>query len=145
MKMLPTLYSLANTSGKTGVLMQPMAYADLTDPQTYDIWDQFLIGDTILVAPVFFQKQINAESIYQRANGPEMDNPKASYTGGQWIEIEAPLDTLPRFVKNNRLYLTGNIYQGSDRNWKEDEPQLTVHVFSRPEGLFIQFSPTSIR
>ena len=52
MALLPYLHSLANTSAQNGPLMQPLAYRHLDDPRTYDIWDEFYVGDGFLVAPV---------------------------------------------------------------------------------------------
>ena len=133
MNLLPTLYSLANTSGTTGVLMQPMAYADLTDPETYSIWDQYYLGDSILVAPVFDRSE-EREVYFPKGKWYDFDNPRIQYEGGQRITIPAPLEKLPRFVKANSLYLTGNIYRGSDRNWKPAETHLTLHAFPGIKG-----------
>jgi len=128
MQMLPYLYSLSRTSGTTGTLMQPMAYRHLGDQQTYDIWDQFYVGDAILVAPVF--GPANSRSIYlPEGNWRDLDEPNTRYQGGQNIVLDVPLAKLPRFVKENSLYVTGNVYSGNDHLWNKSARQLTIHAF----------------
>jgi len=128
MDLLPTLYSFANTSAHRGVLMQPMAYANLQDSNTWEIWDQYYFGDSILVAPVFSPD--NRRSVYlPEGVWYDFDNPDIRYEGGQRITIDVPLEKYPRFVHENSMYLTGSIFRGSNRNWEKVPAMLTLHVF----------------
>lgn len=128
MKFIPYLYSLATTSAQTGPLMQPMAYRHLQDKNTYALWDQFYVGPAILVAPVF--NAGTSRSVYlPKGEWRSLDNPSVMYRGGTRITVAADLDTLPRFVKANSIYVTGNLYRGNDRGWRVDAPQLTIHAF----------------
>jgi alpha-glucosidase (family GH31 glycosyl hydrolase) len=116
MTFLPYLYSLANTSATNGAMMQPLAYRHLNDKNTYDIHDQFYLGKAILVAPVM-QDSEKRKVYLPQGNWINFNNTAMSYTGGKTIEVKAPLDTLPRFIAENSIFVTGFIYQGSDRNW----------------------------
>lgn len=128
MRLVPYLYSLARTSGKTGTLMQPLAYRHLDDANTYDNWDQFYVGDAILVAPVFGPE--TRRDVYLPAGEwRDFDDATKRYRGGKTISIDAPLSKLPRFVKENSLYVSGNIYRGNDRVWDRDEARLIIHAF----------------
>ena len=145
MRLLPTLFSLANRSATQGVLMQPMAYADLTDPATYDLWDQFFLGDSILVAPVF-DKQTERTLYLPKGNWHAFDDPTTVIEGARRITVDAPLHLIPRFVRANSLYISGNIYRGSDRQWASEQPQLTLHLFPGSPGesyRFIYIDPSS--
>lgn len=125
MQFLPYLYSLSNTSAKSGSLMQPLAYRHLQDKNTYAIWDEFYLGNAILVAPVFNEK--NQRSVYLPAGRwIDFDNTALRYQGGRSIEVDAPLSKLPRFIAENAIYVRGNIYKGSDRFWDKTEPSLTI-------------------
>lgn len=133
MQMLPTLYSLANHSAYSGVLMQPMAYRHLDDAKTYEIWDQFYLGDSILVAPVFTPE--NIRQVYlPEGKWHDFDDPMLTYKGGQMITVKAPLNKLPRFIRANSLYLTGAIHAGNTSTWKTIKPYLLIHVFPGVEG-----------
>lgn len=127
MRWLPYLYSLANTSAENGSIMQPLAYKHLNDPKTYSIWNQFYIGNAVLVAPVF--KAGTARSVYlPEGNWRELDNPALRYKGNKTYAIEAPLTKLPRFIKDNSLYITGSTYQGNEKLWEKDVAQLHIHA-----------------
>lgn len=125
MLFLPYLYSLANTSATTGAMMQPLAYRHLLDNNTYDIADAFYLGSALLVAPVMHEGE--KRSIYLPAgNWVDFNNTALRYKGGKTIEINAPLDTLPRFIAENSIYVQGDIFKGSDRHWNPQKSYLTV-------------------
>ncbi len=133
MRLLPYLYSLARTSSQTGTLMQPLAYRHLQDAKTYDIWDEFYLGDAILVAPVFGPE--NRRRVYLPAGEwHDYDNASLRYAGGKFVDIDAPLAKLPRFVRANSIYVTGNVYRGNDRAWSSSAPELTIHAFPSSRG-----------
>lgn len=128
MDLLPYLYSLTNTSAVTGTVMQPMAYRHLNDAKTYEQWDQFYLGEAILVAPVFTEK--NQRSIYlPKGKWRDYDNSAIVFDGGKTINLDVPIEKLPRFVRENSIFVTGNIYTGSDRIWETKEKQLSIHLY----------------
>lgn len=139
MTLLPYLYSLARTSADTGTLMQPLAYRHLDDSNTYAIWDEFYLGDAILVAPIFTAQ--NKRSVYlPKGEWRDFDDATQRFKGGQRIDIEAPLNKFPRFVKANSIYVSGNLYQGNDRLWQTNSNHyLTIHAFPGKDNETSQF------
>lgn len=138
MQFVPYLYSLAQTSADNGSLMQPMAYRHLQDSNTYAIWDQFYLGDAILVAPVFEPGE--KRNVYlPEGQWRDFDAPAKRFEGGKKITIDAPLDKFPRFVKANSLFVTGNLYQGNNKLWDLQTKQLTIHAFPGKKGSQNQF------
>jgi len=139
MELLPSLYSWANNAAETGVLMQPMAYRHLQDPQAWAIWDQFYLGDRILVAPVFIPEP--HRKVYLPAGKwYDFDEPVKEFTGGKTILVDAPLDKLPRFVKANSLYVTGKVYAGNAFHWDSSENELVIHAFPGTVGEAYEFT-----
>lgn len=127
MRLVPYLYSLSRTSAETGTLMQPLAYRHLDDRNTWDTWDEFYLGDAILVAPVFGPE--NRRQVYlPKGEWYDYDDPSQRFSGGRTIQIDAPLARLPRFVRENSLYVTGNVYRGSDRIWADADKELVIHA-----------------
>jgi alpha-glucosidase (family GH31 glycosyl hydrolase) len=125
MLFLPYLYSLANTSATTGAMMQPLAYRHLADKNTYAIYDTFYLGNALLVAPVMHEGE--KRKVYLPAgNWVDFNNTALRHTGGKTIEVDAPLDVLPRFIAENSIYVQGNVYKGSDRHWNTQQPSLTI-------------------
>ncbi|SMF58611.1 Alpha-glucosidase, glycosyl hydrolase family GH31 [Alteromonadaceae bacterium Bs31] len=128
MLMLPYLYSLALTSAQNGTLMQPMAYRHFNDKNTFDIWDQFYLGEALLVAPVFEPE--TSRSVYlPKGKWVDFDNPAQYYKGAKRHTISAGLDKLPRFIRSNSILVRGNIYQGNDKRWSETKKSLELTAF----------------
>ena len=62
------------------------------------------------------------------------------YTGGRTYEIDASLDKLPRFVKENSLFVSGNVYQGNDRRWSNADPSLVIDAYPGHTASATEFS-----
>lgn len=139
MSMIPYLYSLTQTSGDRGTVMQPLAYRHLSDPNTYSIWDTFYVGDAILVAPVF-QPGTKRRVYLPEGNWRDFDDASARYEGGKYVTVDAPLNKLPRFVKENSLFVTGNLTSGNSKLWRQQSPLLTIHAFPGGRGSQTQFT-----
>jgi alpha-glucosidase (family GH31 glycosyl hydrolase) len=93
------LYSLAEVAHRTGLPVgRPLVFRDPDDPATKDRWDEWMLGDDLLVAPVW-QSGVRSRQIYLPA--------------GRWIDfwdrsrtLEGPveftesvaLDRLPLFA-----------------------------------------------
>lgn len=133
MRFIPYLYSLANSAADNGVLMKPLAYQHLGDEKTYDIWDQFYLGDAIMVAPVL-TRGTSRQVYFPQGHWRDLDNPSATIKGGKFIKIDAPLEKLPRYIKQNSVYVTGNIAQGSDKIWDSGEQHLIIHAYPGKAG-----------
>lgn len=132
MRLLPTLYSLANTSARHGVMMQPMQYAFPDDRNTWDLWDQHLLGDIFLVAPVLEPGAVSRSVYFPAGRWHRFDDPAETYDGGQTAVVDAPLGGMPVFVRSNRVYLTGDVLAANQPRWRpgvEAARSLTVHVF----------------
>ncbi len=111
-ELLPYIYSLAGLAWKEGgSLMKPLAFGFAEDERTWDILDQYLFGDEIMVCPVtrpmYYGK--NSERLETSDDFREVYLPEGclwydfwtgrSYSGGQWIRAEAPLEKIPLFVR----------------------------------------------
>jgi len=78
------------------------------DPGTWTIDDQYMFGDSVMVAPVFSRR--SARKVYLPEGEQWYDFwTDAVYSGGQWIEKETPLDTLPLFIRGGSLLETGPV------------------------------------
>ncbi len=133
MRFLPYLHTLARNAAVDGPLMQPLAYRHLGDRETYGIWDQFYLGDAIMVAPVFEPGQ--SRSVYlPDGEWRSYRDRTQRFEGGKRYDIDAPLDTLPRFVRANSLYVTGDIHAGNAKAWAPLNERLTIHALPGNAG-----------
>ena len=81
--------------------MRPLFYDFPGDGKAWDIDDQYLFGPAILVAPVLNEGD-RSRTVYL-PKGASWKNAftKEKYEGGQAIEVDAPLDQIPLFIKDN--------------------------------------------
>ncbi len=136
MDLLPYIYSLANTSYKNGVLMKPLAYVFPGDSNTYNIWDEYIYGDAFLVAPLF-NADNNRQVYLPQSTWYDFNNLNAEYNGPLFIEVKTNPENIPVFVKENSIYVSGDIYQGNAKLWRRVNRNLgavTVHIFPGRDG-----------
>ncbi|MBU0472974.1 MAG: hypothetical protein KKF62_02290 [Bacteroidetes bacterium] len=131
MKMLPYSYSLANTSYKNGVIMKPLTYMYPTDEKTYNIWDEYIFGNALLIAPVL--TKLNSRDVYlPEGIWFDYNNLNKTYKGPTTIHQEVPVDIVPIFIKQNSIFVTGNIFQGNSKIWDGEikgKEKISIHVF----------------
>jgi alpha-glucosidase (family GH31 glycosyl hydrolase) len=131
MELLPYIYSCANTSFKNGVLMKPLTYIMPGDEHTFPIWDEYIFGGAFLVAPVFSKD--SCRQIYlPQGRWYDFNDIKTEYRGPVTITRNVPLDSIPVFIKENSIYVSGNIYQGNSKLWTNDRDSsalITIHLF----------------
>lgn len=137
MELLPFFYSLANTSYKNGVIMKPLAYVYPEDEKTYKIWDQFIIGNTFLVAPIL--DSTDSRIVYL-PEGEWIDfyDKNKTFIGNQHIRVTQPIERIPVFIKKNSLYVSGKFLIGNSKLW-EKETELTIHLFPGENGENVSF------
>ena len=127
MALIPYIYSLLNTAAEQGTLMKPLGGVYPDDEQTYDIWDQYLFGPSLLVAPIYNQEPLRKVYLPE---GNWIDYYNGSiHSGKQWLEVEVMREHVPIFVKANSLIVKGNIYQGNDSTWSQTPPHLDIFYY----------------
>ncbi len=81
--------------------MHPLFYDFPGDKEAWSIEDQFMLGPNILVAPVLYEGAVSRK-VYLPSGAVWKDAYTGSrYTGGQYIEREAPLSVIPLFIRGD--------------------------------------------
>ena len=82
-------------------VMRPVFYDFSADAQTWSVDDQYMFGPDLLVAPVIEANQTQ-RAVYL-PEGASWKNAWTSekYDGGQTITVDAPIDQIPLFLKND--------------------------------------------
>ncbi|MET1248120.1 hypothetical protein ABWW58_04920 [Sporolactobacillus sp. STCC-11] len=84
--------------------MRPLLLDYQNDPATYEINDQFLCGEAILVAPIV-EQGAKARLVYLPKGSRWIDYwTKKSYEVGQYVVKDAPLDVCPIYIKEGSGY-----------------------------------------
>lgn len=122
---LPQFYNLFVEANRTGLpVMRPLFMEYSTDKNTFNLSDQFMLGDNVIIAPILVPN-----SKYRVVYLPEgewydywTDN---LLEGNKHVLVEAPLDTLPIFIKAGSQIIHGQ-YGQSTMFEKED---FILHVY----------------
>ncbi|WP_439698060.1 glycoside hydrolase family 31 protein [Mucilaginibacter sp. AW1-7] len=98
-RLIPYIYSNAYKQYQTGMpLMRALVLEYQDDPNTYNIADQYLFGDNMMVCPVTV-KGAQTRTVYLPAGVWFNYWTGKKYNGKQYIHILTPADQLPLFVK----------------------------------------------
>ncbi len=73
------------------------------DPQAWDVGDEYLLGPDLLVAPVL-SAHATGRNVYLPAGCTWTElHGGAVHEGGQWVEVDAPVDVIPVFARAGAL------------------------------------------
>jgi len=137
-RLLPYILGCARQCVAQGLpLMRALVVDFRDDPTVWNIGDQFLFGDCLMVCPIFtadsrrriyFPLQRNAAGQVSATCWTDWWSGK-TFSGGQWVDWEAPLEQLPLFVRRGAI-----VPLGPDMQWVNEKPwdPLTVEVFPPP-------------
>jgi len=105
-QLLPFLYTTLEEAHRTGVpLFRPLMLNYQDDPNTYNLDDQFMIGNDLLVAPIV-KPDVTRRLVYL-PKGDWYDYwTNKKHEGGKMISVEAPLETVPMFVRAGAIIPT---------------------------------------
>lgn len=133
-RLLPYIYSLAwNVTSADGTIMRPLVMDWRTDPKVWNIGDQFLFGPSILVSPVT-EQGATSRSIYLPPAPAWYDFwTGKKIKGDQRIEVSAPLDHIPLYVKAGSILPLGPQIEYSGE--KPDAP-IELRVYRGADGSF---------
>ncbi|MBK6588036.1 MAG: DUF5110 domain-containing protein [Acidobacteria bacterium] len=124
MELFPYIYTYAHKSRLEGVnTIRPFE----------NNTSQYLFGEEILVAPVYMQGAVQTKvDLPPGANWFDHWTGKV-YSGGQTINADSPIEKIPLFIKQGRLFRNENT---PDRSKKGTNDLLEIHVYAGADGDF---------
>ncbi len=127
-RLMPYIYSLAwKVATDDYTIQRPLVMDWRTDPKTWNLGDQFMFGPAILVNPVL-KADATKRNVYLPPAAAWYDFwTGKSFTGGQEIEADAPLDRMPLFVRAGAILPMGPQieYATQDRRRADRAPHLS--------------------
>jgi YD repeat-containing protein len=112
----------------------PLDFPD--DPKVVDLRDEYMFGPAFLVAPVTEQGATSRE-VYL-PSGADWYNywTNERVKGGQTIRVEAPIDTIPLFVRAGSIIPLGAVVESTH----EQQAIAKVRVYPGVDASFTLFS-----
>jgi alpha-glucosidase len=130
-KLLPYLYAQFWASSATGAPIQrPLLFDFQNDAAAREADDQYLLGDSLLVAPVLQAGQV-ARRVYL-PKGTWYDwYTDVAHAGESYITAEAPLERIPLFARGGAVIAChAQVLQSTAEH---QAPELELHVFAPGE------------
>lgn len=144
-RLMPYIYSLAgDVVLRNGTIMRSLLFDFSDDKRAAGMATQFMFGRSLLVCPVLQPMYYEAEStpldeektwkVYLPADTLWYDfYTGVCYDGGQEILADAPLDTMPLYVRAGSVIpMTSGLQYAMEKN---DAP-LELHVYPGADGTF---------
>ena len=107
--------------------MMPFAFPD--DPAVADMFDEYMFGDALLVAPVLLAGATSRQVYLPAGAWIDYNDKSTRCTGPATITANAPIDVVPRFVKAGAIVPRGDILK-SNNNWTPNwAPSLRIEFY----------------
>lgn len=135
-QLLPYIIDLFRQSATTGApLMRPLSWSYGSDKTALQVFDQFMFGDDIMVAPVLHRAQSHRNVYLPEGNWYRFDDDQV-LSGGQWHYLSMPLGCCPAFVRQGSILALAQGMQSTDDYSQAD---ITFKVYGdRATGKFYQ-------
>jgi alpha-glucosidase len=101
-RLQPYLVRAARDAGATGLpIVRPLVFAYRDDAVVRDLWDEYLFGPDLLVAPVW-KTGTRARSVYfPRGTWRSFWNESLRFEGPATATLDVPLNTIPVFIRDD--------------------------------------------
>ena len=132
-QLMPYIYSLGYRTYESGAPYMRALFMDFPDdPKVADMGDEYMFGPAFLVAPVT-EQGATSRSVYLPA-GTDWYNywTNQRLRGGQTIQVDAPIDTLPLFVRAGSIVPLGEPVESTS----ETQKLAHVRVYRGADGDF---------
>ena len=134
---MPYIYSLGWQAHETGAPFMRGLFLDFgNDPAVADIGDEYMFGPALLVAPVT-EQGATTRSVYLPA-GTDWYNfwTNERVHGGQRITVQAPIDTIPLFVRAGSILPMGATVESTNQKQAIEK----VRVYPGADSRFTLYS-----
>jgi alpha-D-xyloside xylohydrolase len=132
-ELMPYIYSLAWGAHETGAPFMRGLFMDFgSDPNVTDLGDEYMFGPALLIAPVV-EQGTTTRKVYLPA-GADWYNfwTNERVHGGQTITVNAPIDTLPIFVRAGSILPLGSAVESTN----EKQTVAKVRVYAGADSMF---------
>jgi alpha-D-xyloside xylohydrolase len=133
--LIPYTRSFLYQSTRTGMpVMRALIFSYPSDEKFTDMWDEYLYGSEILVAPVTVANATDRKVYLPAGRWLDYNDKHTVYAGQTTITAKAGLQELPLFVREGAIVPRGDIVKVNN-NWDKDwKPRLHVEYFPAEKG-----------
>lgn len=141
-RLMPYIYSLAGlTWFNDYTIMRAMVMDFGSDKNVLNIGDQYMFGPSLLVAPVYKYRARTRKVYFPESTGWYDFYTGEHILGGQTLDVEAPYERLPLFVKEGSIIPFGPEIQFTDE--KPGDP-VTIYIYTGKDCAFTLYEDEGI-
>ena len=132
---LPYNYTLAYENARYGLpLVRPLGmYEDDKNIARYDhIWDQYLWGHDVMVAPVMQQGAVSREITFPEGSWVDINHPEHRYQGHTTVNYSAPIEVLPLFARAGAFIPQANYEMCNVGDYNPDKLDIVYYTSEVP-------------
>jgi alpha-glucosidase (family GH31 glycosyl hydrolase) len=132
-QLLPYTYSLGYRTYQTGAPFMRALFMDFPDdPKVANIGDEYMFGPAFLVAPVT-EQGATSRSVYLPAGAEWYDYwTNERFQGGQTIRADAPIETIPLFVRAGSILPLGEQIESTSQK----QELAKIRIYPGADGDF---------
>jgi alpha-D-xyloside xylohydrolase len=155
-RLLPYVYTVAAQASLCDtVMVRGLLFDFADDPVARTVADEFMLGEALLVCPVL-EEGARRRSCYLPAGAEWCDFWTGTrHHGGSWVEVDAPLDRLPLFVRagcvlveqapvnhalQNRDAFEVLVHPGADGTGRLYDDDGLSHAYSEGDYTLVEFT-----
>ena len=140
-KLMPYIYSEAwKITSENSILMRPLVYDFQNDKNVWNIKDQFMFGDAMMICPVVTY-QARSREVYLPEGLWYNYYTNEKFEGGKTYNVAATLEQIPIFVKAGSIIPQGPEIQYATQ--KINEP-IEIVVYEGEDGTFSLYQDDEI-
>ncbi|SDM79003.1 glycoside hydrolase family 31 protein [Sediminibacillus halophilus] len=133
---MPQLYSLFAKASSRGLpVMRPLFMEFPDDEKTYNLNDQFMIGDNVIVAPILAPAVVDRAVYLPEGEWIEVSSGKV-YQGKSTYLVHAELEDLPLFIKKGTTVMQTDWTSNKDKSWK----RVRMDIYAGDKGEHYRFT-----
>ncbi len=134
---MPYIYSLGYHTWLTGApFMRALPLDFPSDPNVADLRDEYMFGPALLVAPITEQGATSRQVYLPAGAGWYNFWTNERLEGGQTITVQAPIDTIPLFVRAGSILPLGSAVESTHQQQAIEH----LRVYPGADASFTLFS-----
>jgi alpha-D-xyloside xylohydrolase len=99
----PYIVAAAQDAASGLPIVRPMPFFDRRDRKLADLWDQYLFGPDLLVAPVWKVGERSRSVYFPSGTWRSYWDASQTFSGPRRVTLDVPLDTIPVFVRDGAV------------------------------------------
>lgn len=135
-RLLPYIYTYMWKAHRDGLsIMRPLVLEYQNDIRGYDCKDEFLFGESLLVAPVLEENVTERKVYFPEGSWIDWDY-GYEYAGGETYSVFAPQNRIPLFVKKGAILpMIAAMRSVSERAWST----IQLHIYPKGNSEFVMY------